>query len=48
MSMVKLDSHRLQLPEEDKNKAERGSSPLRIDFTNDPVMKSLLETKQNQ
>lgn len=48
ISMVKMDSHRLQLPEESKDPFERKSSKLKIDFSNDPVMKALMETKQDQ
>lgn len=43
-----MDSHRLKLPEEIKNNFEFGRGALKIDFSNDPVMKALLETKQNR
>jgi len=43
----RFGSIKLQLPEEQKNSLEFKTGPLRIDFSNDPVMKSLLETKQD-
>lgn len=36
------------LPEENKHNFEIGSGKLKIDFSNDPVMKALMETKVDQ
>lgn len=49
MEMGKINGNGLHLPEEDKtNNFELGSGAFKIDFSNDPVMKSLMEAKQDQ
>lgn len=40
--------NKLKLPEEDKHQYESNKGVFNIDFSNDPVMKSLLEAKQDQ
>ena len=43
-----MNGHKLHLPEESKADSEPRNSVFKIDFTNDPVMRSLLEAKQDQ
>ena len=43
-----LNGHKLHIPEENKVDSEPRMSLFKIDFANDPVMKSLLEAKQDQ
>jgi hypothetical protein len=44
----KVNGNKLHLPEEDKNNFEYGNGVFKIDFSNDPVLRSLLEAKQDQ
>ena len=47
MDLDKMNTNGLKLPEEDKHN-DMADGLFKINFTNDPVMKSLLETKQDQ
>jgi hypothetical protein len=48
MDMEKNNSIGLKLPEENKHEIEFADGLFKINFANDPVMKSLLEAKQDQ
>jgi hypothetical protein len=43
-----MNGRKLVLPEESKLESEPRQSVFKIDFANDPVMRSLLEAKQDQ
>jgi len=43
-----FNGNHLHLPEEEKANSEPRQSVFKIDFANDPVLRSLLETKQDQ
>lgn len=43
-----MNGHKLHLPEESKADSVPRNSVFKIDFSNDPVMRSLLEAKQDQ
>ena len=46
--LEKMNTNGLKLPEEDKHEGDMADGIFKINFANDPVMKSLLEAKQDQ
>jgi hypothetical protein len=44
----KINIDKFRLPEEEKGQFEMINGVFKIDFTNDPVVRSLLEAKQNR